>query len=212
MVARMASLEWLGSYLMNADVEKVVEVVRTALNDWTATYASEFCDEDAVAAAHKRISKKGTLGYICDAGGAVDKLFKSLRDQEAEIARHVKMLADCFRMSGADPDGNEDWRIAPDALRAVTDLRRDYDEVIDWKARAEALVIRLGEVTTELEKARKDAGRYRFLRAAYADDDQPYIARHGLTDWGKSYEEWLMEDDADTAIDAAMHDSAREGS
>jgi hypothetical protein len=62
---------------------------------------------------------------------------KALRDQDAEIARHVKVLADCFRMAGADPDGNEDWRIAPDALRAVTDLRRDYDEVLDWQDRAE---------------------------------------------------------------------------
>ena len=62
---------------------------------------------------------------------------QTLRDQEAEIARHVKVLADCFRMAGADPDGNEDWRIAPDALRAVTDLRRDYDEVLDWQDRAE---------------------------------------------------------------------------
>lgn len=50
---------------------------------------------------------------------------------DAENVRHVKMLADCFRMAGADPDGNEDWRIAPDALRAVTELRRDYDEACD---------------------------------------------------------------------------------
>jgi hypothetical protein len=70
---------------MNADVEKAVEAVRAALNDWTATYASEFCDEDAVTAAYKRISNEGTLGYICDAHGALGKISQALRDQDTEI-------------------------------------------------------------------------------------------------------------------------------
>ena len=72
------------------------------------------------------------------------------------------------------------------------------------------LVIRLGELTEKLEAAKRDAERYRFIRSSDADADQPYVARHGQTDWGKFYDQWLMEDDADNAIDAAMHDSARE--
>lgn len=63
----------------------------------------------------------------------------------------------------------------------------------------------------EIEAMARDAERYRFIRSSDADADQPYVARHGQTDWGKFYDQWLMEDDADNAIDAAMHDSAREG-
>jgi hypothetical protein len=87
---------------MNADVEKAVRVVRTALNDWTAIYASEFCDEDAVAAARQRISDEGTLGYICNAQGAVDKIIQHLRDQEAEIAR-LRGVADRIPTNWLDP-------------------------------------------------------------------------------------------------------------
>ena len=96
---------------MNADVEKAVERFIGYMDAVLSEYPRGEADWQTILAA--------------------------LRDQEAEIARHVKVLADCFRMAGADPDGNEDWRIAPDALRAVTDLRRDYDEVMDWQKRAE---------------------------------------------------------------------------
>ena len=71
---------------MNTELMKAVEAVRTALNDWTATYASEFCDEDAVAAAHKRMSVRGALSYICGAHGELDKISQALRDLEAENA------------------------------------------------------------------------------------------------------------------------------
>jgi hypothetical protein len=54
-----------------------------------------------------------------------------------EIATLIKLLADCFRMSGADPDGDDDRRLADYALRAVTDLRRDYDDVLDWQTKCE---------------------------------------------------------------------------
>lgn len=73
--------------------------------------------------------------------------------REAEVERHVKMLADCFRRAGADPDGNEDWRIAPEALRAVTDLRRDYDEVLDWQARSERAEATLREIRDSTHKS-----------------------------------------------------------
>ncbi len=129
-VESLALLAWMGSYLMNADVEKAVESI--------ARKAFAF---DAMVAAG-RISQELADESLALADGPIEltdaaAVKHALRDQEAELARHVKVLADCFRMAGADPDGNEDWRIAPDALRAVTDLRRDYDEVLDWQDRAE---------------------------------------------------------------------------
>lgn len=36
-------------------------------------------------------------------------------------------LATTFKLSGADCDGNEDWRIAPEAVREVTRLRDEAD-------------------------------------------------------------------------------------
>lgn len=36
-------------------------------------------------------------------------------------------LAECYRLSGADPDSNEDWRLAPNAVQAVRELRAEYD-------------------------------------------------------------------------------------
>jgi len=39
-----------------------------ALDDWTNTYASDFCDEQRVVEAWKRIKDNGgTVAYICDA-------------------------------------------------------------------------------------------------------------------------------------------------
>ena len=40
-------------------------------------------------------------------------------------------LAECYRLSGADPDGNEDWRLAPYAVEAVRELREDYDRLLN---------------------------------------------------------------------------------
>jgi hypothetical protein len=39
----------------------------------------------------------------------------------------IAHLAECYRQSGADPDGNEDWRIAPFAMREVKRMRAEYD-------------------------------------------------------------------------------------
>jgi len=37
-------------------------------------------------------------------------------------------LAECYRWSGADPDGNEDWRLADRAVEEVKRLRQESDE------------------------------------------------------------------------------------
>jgi hypothetical protein len=54
-VKNLFEKERLRSALQNAII---------ALDDWTNTYASEFCDEERVKEAHDRIAEYGTIGYI----------------------------------------------------------------------------------------------------------------------------------------------------
>ena len=58
----------------------------------------------------------------------------------AEVAERNAWLAECFRLSGADPDGNEDWRLAPSAVAEVRELRDEYDQVCDELQRLRAVV------------------------------------------------------------------------
>lgn len=52
------------------DNQKLIETLNaaiTALDDWTNTYASDFCDEARVAEAWRRIKDNGgTIAYIAD--------------------------------------------------------------------------------------------------------------------------------------------------
>ena len=61
----------------------------------------------------------------------VGALFKALEASEAARERLTGMLAECFRLSGADPDGDEDWRLAESAVQEVATLRRQSDEYAD---------------------------------------------------------------------------------
>jgi hypothetical protein len=45
------------------------------------------------------------------------------------LERQIADLAECYRMTGADPDSNEDWRLAGEAVQAVAELRELYDEL-----------------------------------------------------------------------------------
>lgn len=62
------------------DKQKLLEALNaaiTALDDWTNTYASDFCDESRVAEAWRRIKDNGgTVAYIAD----TVKLCKDARD------------------------------------------------------------------------------------------------------------------------------------
>lgn len=49
-----------------SEAVKVLERAETALNDWLNIYASDMCEENRVAEAHKRVSEYGTIGYIAD--------------------------------------------------------------------------------------------------------------------------------------------------
>ena len=48
-----------------------------------------------------------------------------------DVQDAVRDLAECYRLSCADPDGDEDWRLATAAVPEVRRLRKDYDEACD---------------------------------------------------------------------------------
>jgi cell division septum initiation protein DivIVA len=78
-----------------------------------------------------------------------------MRDYAEQVAGPLRdQLGQCFRLSGADPDGNENWRLAPRAVDAVRQLRQDYDEACD---EAEKLRQRIAELEGEVERQREIA-------------------------------------------------------
>jgi hypothetical protein len=77
----------------------------------------------------------------------------TLADAQATIAALQAQLATCFKLSGADPDGNEDWRLAPHAVEEVTRLHNDCDELGDETG---ALREQLTRRTAELEAAKRE--------------------------------------------------------
>ncbi len=58
----------------------------------------------------------------------VPKVIAIITNAAATLRRYEHDLAECYRLSGADPDGNEDWRLARDAVEAVRELRKNYDD------------------------------------------------------------------------------------
>ena len=61
----------------------------------------------------------------------LDQGIAALREERDELRQRIAALeadlAECYRLTGADPDGNEDWRLAPQAVREVTRLRQESD-------------------------------------------------------------------------------------
>jgi len=55
----------------------------------------------------------------------------ALREAAAVLETQTKALAECYRLSGADPDGNEDWRLASNAVEEVRRLRTESDAQIE---------------------------------------------------------------------------------
>lgn len=81
-------------------------------------------------AVMEHIHGRPYTGPSIDFNGA----WQLLRDLLAELARvrqerddNIKRLAECYRLSGADTDGNEDWRLAGRAVEEVRRLRDDSD-------------------------------------------------------------------------------------
>jgi len=93
-------------------------VIDAAVVDWTLTAENvnnpRKCVEDVLAWQSKL---------------ALDPaVSKEAHDLHDALEQAQRSLAECYRLSGADPDGNEDWRLARDAVVEVQRLRREYDE------------------------------------------------------------------------------------
>lgn len=54
-------------------------------------------------------------------------LAEIINNQAAKIRKLQADLAECYRLSGADPDGNEDWRLAEHAVEEVKRMRAELD-------------------------------------------------------------------------------------
>ena len=63
----------------------------------------------------------------------------------------TKMLADCYKMAGSDPDNNDDERLALHALDAVSFLRKDYADACDEVAKKDVEIARLTALLAALE-------------------------------------------------------------
>lgn len=65
--------------------------------------------------------------------GTYPALAKALMDCVEQAAALVTKLqddlAECYRLTGADPDGNENWRLAKDAVEEVRRFRKEFDEM-----------------------------------------------------------------------------------
>jgi chromosome segregation ATPase len=99
----------------------------------------------------------------------------------AEVERLQHDLAECYRLSGADPDGNEDWRLAKDAVAEVKRLREEYDDEVHSANTFENAIIGPGgwqDITIALE------GKLAQLE-------------HGIDEWVDKYE--LMRNRAERA-------------
>src|SRR5271154_388847 len=57
-------------------------------------------------------------------------LITQVEGLKAQIAALTVQLAECYHLSGADPDGAEDWRLAPHAVTEVRRLREESESEI----------------------------------------------------------------------------------
>ena len=64
-------------------------------------------------------------------------------DLQTDADMLTSRLAECYRQTGADPDGNEDWRLAEHAIDEVSNIRKA-------KEAAERQVLALREALKKL--------------------------------------------------------------
>jgi hypothetical protein len=108
--------------------------------------------------------KDGEFGFVGLNGTADEAFVLAARTDVpalvAEVRRLTADLAECYRLTGADPDGNDDAHLARKAVGAVKRLRAESDhegeKSEEWERCYRAL-----------ETAAKDAARLRLFVATY---------------------------------------------
>jgi len=85
-----------------------------------------------------------------------------------ELRNLVNLLAECYRLTGADPDGNEDWRLAPHAVAEVRRLRAEHDaaehaapSVLDGPRPTTALDLEYQKALAMIDALRSDRDGYK---------------------------------------------------
>lgn len=67
------------------------------------------------------------LSALASSNADVRLLLDGYAQLLVDNGKHVHDLAKCYCLSGADPDMNEDWRLAPLAVAEVTRMRNELD-------------------------------------------------------------------------------------
>lgn len=103
----------------------------------------------------------GGTEWVCDEAYAemLVGYERTIDGQATAIREKDHALAECFRLSGADPDGNEDWRLAPRAVDEVRTMRRRLDEAeaaqSELRSALQDALTREQEATHEAHEARR---------------------------------------------------------
>ena len=126
-------------------MERDIKPTYDELESYVENLQKQLADAQATIAALQAV--------IRQMGEQAAVLAKDGMAAKAQVAALQAQLATCFKLSGADPDGNEDWRLAPHAVDEVTRLRNDYDELGD---ETEALRGQLTQRTVELKAAKRE--------------------------------------------------------
>ena len=114
-IDRESFLEWHDQH----SARERILIARVAANDDALSWIGELMAVMHADGGHY-LAKHGMEKAI---GDAMDK-YHAMHSRVAELE---KDLADCFRLTGADPDSNEDWRLARWAVKEVAAMRTDLD-------------------------------------------------------------------------------------
>lgn len=152
-----------------------------------------------------------TAGENEDTNDPLYEMADFARTLERELNAALSNLAQCYLLTGADPDGNEDWRLAPYAVSEVARLRAEHDDleqrITELESQRENW--RMSSVCRELQakcdELEKDKARLDWL------EDKPIILAAESPGWscGSSLNFQNYATGVSTiraAIDAAMED------
>jgi hypothetical protein len=113
--------------LVNADLEGICETLAYFTNDHPIGTAAHAYQED-VGRLVAEVRRLRTVGQGMVAESSWDELADEMTEVEAEVKRLRTDLATCYRLTGADPDVDEDWRLAGYAVAQVQRLREEADQ------------------------------------------------------------------------------------
>jgi hypothetical protein len=100
-------------------------------------------------------SLNSVCAFACDGAGITE--FMDAKAAHDSVNTLIERLAECYRLSGADPDGDEDWRLARHAVDEVRRLRKECDDADDENMRLREQLATSAKAIEVLDKLAKDA-------------------------------------------------------